>query len=265
MDIENRLRISGHAETKVIPDRARWTATVRVEEADRDVAFRRCATARRGLVTKLNAVERGCVSAGRIAVAEEIEFVYVVTEEVRQEAVDLLKKAHLPKGITAQIGERIGEQQRRRRCFAATATLGVDVAVAKAGAIPQLLVADDVASSNGPWFTISKAEEIADELRVKAVENARTRAAKLAEAAGRRLGRALVMSDLDESLAALTGSVRKEAPDREGARKLMAAAAPAPMGSFAASNEAPIVMEIAPEPVELSEIMTVVFELVDRV
>jgi uncharacterized protein YggE len=267
MDIENRLRISGHAATKVVPDRARWTVTVRVEEQDRDAAFRRCATARRGLVAKLNAIERGCVTAGRIAIAEELETYYVVTAELRQEVVDQLKKAHLPKGITAQIGERIGEQQRRRRCFAATATLGVDVAVAKAGAVPQLLVAEDVAWSSGPVFEISKREEIGDELRAKAVDNARSRAGRLADAAGRRLGRALVISDLDESLASLTGAVRRESSaPKDTLLRAFRSAAPAPgTGTSVAAEEAPIVMEITPEPVELSETMTVVFELVDRV
>jgi uncharacterized protein YggE len=264
MDIENRLRISGHAESKVVPDRAQWTVTVRVEDADRDAAFRRCSTARRGLVSKLNAIERGCVTAGRIAVAEEFERYFVITDELRQEVVDQLKKAHLPKGITAQIGERVGEELRRRRCFAATATLGVDVAVAKAGAVPALLVADDVSSSSGPVFEISKREEIGDELRAKAVENARTRASRLADAAGRRLGRTLVMSDLDESLASLTGTSRKEAPAPKPT--VMRAFSAAPRGGDVVSEEeGPIVMEITPEPVELSESMTLVFELLDRV
>ncbi len=266
MDIENQLRISGHAATKVVPDRARWAVTVRVEEQDRDAAFRRCATARRGLVAKLNAIERGCVTAGRIAVVDEYETYFVITDELRQEVVDQLKKARLPKGVVAQIGERVGEQQRRRRCFAATATLGVDVAVAKAGSVPQLLVADDVSWSGGPVFEISKREELGDELRAKAVENARTRAARLAEAAGRRLGRALVMSDLDESLAALTGTVRKEpgGPARE-TRVFSAAAPGSRLSSPPAPEGEPIVMEITPEPIELSESMTLVFELVDRV
>jgi uncharacterized protein YggE len=266
MDVENRLRISGHAETKVIPDRACWTVTVRVEDDDRDAAFRRCASAREGLVERLQAIEKDCVSAGRIAVAEEIEYYWVVNNELREEVAQQLERTRLPKGVVAQIGESIGERRRRRRCFAATATLGVDVAVDASGAVPQLLVARDVAWSNGPWFKISRDEEISDDLRAKAVENARARAAALAEAAGRKLGRALVISDRDESLAELTGSGAGAGPATVEGSRLMAARArkvPSPMGP-PPEGAAPIVMEITPEPVELSETMTVVFELIDR-
>jgi uncharacterized protein YggE len=266
MDVENRLRISGHAETKVIPDRACWTVTVRVEDDDREAAFRRCATAREGLVQRLQAVEKDCVSAGRIAVAEEIEYYWVVSNEVREEVARQLERTTLPKGVVAQIGESIGERRRRRRCFAATAALGVDVAVDVSGAVPQLLVAQYVASSNGPWFKISRDEEISDDLRARAVENARARAAALADAAGRKLGRAVVISDRDESLAALTGTGAGAAPAVDRGPVVYAARsmkAPAPMG-VPPEESAPIVMEITPEPVELSETMTVVFELIDR-
>jgi uncharacterized protein YggE len=267
MDVENRLRISGHAETKVIPDRACWTVTVRVEDDDREAAFRRCATAREGLVQRLQAVEKDCVSAGRIAVAEEIVYYWVVSNEVREEVARQLERTTLPKGVVAQIGESIGEQRRRQRCFAATAALGVDVAVDASGAVPQLLVANDVASSNGPWFRISRDEEISDDLRARAVENAHARAAALADAARRKLGRAVVISDRDESLAALTGSRAAGTPTASEGPRVFAAArsmkAPAPMGA-PPEEAAPIVMEITPEPVELSETMTVVFELIDR-
>jgi uncharacterized protein YggE len=266
MDVENRLRISGHAETKVIPDRACWTVTVRVEDDDRDAAFRRCASAREGLVERLQAIEKDCVSAGRIAVAEEIEYYWVVSHELREEVAAQLEKTRLPKGVIAQIGESIGEQRRRRRCFSATATLGVEVAVDLSGGIPQLLVAQDVASSNGPWFRISSDDEISDDLRAKAVENARARAAALADAAGRKLGRALVISDRDESLAELTGSGTDAVPATAQGARLMASRAmkvPAPMG-VPPEDSTPIVMEITPEPVEMSETMTVVFELIDR-
>ena len=265
MDVENRLRISGHAETKVIPDRACWTVTVRVEDDDRE-AFRRCATAREGLVQRLQAVEKDCVSAGRIAVAEEIEYYWVVSNEVREEVARQLERTTLPKGVVAQIGESIGERRRRRRCFAATAALGVDVAVDVSGAVPQLLVAQYVASSNGPWFRISRDEEISEDLRARAVENAHARAAALADAAGRKLGRAVVISDRDESLAALTGTGAGAAPAVDRGPVVYAARsmkAPAPMG-VPPEESAPIVMEITPEPVELSETMTVVFELIDR-
>ncbi|MGD1052315.1 MAG: SIMPL domain-containing protein [Candidatus Dormibacteria bacterium] len=267
MDVENRLRISGHAETKVVPDRACWTVTVRTEDDDRDAAFRRCASAREGLVQRLEAVEMGCVSAGRIAVAEEIEHYWVVSNELREEVARQLERTRLPKGVVAQIGESIGERRRRRRCFAATATLGVDVAVDASGAVPKLLVAKDVASSQGPWFKISRDEEISDDLRARAVENARARAAALAEAAGRKLGRALVVSDRDESLAALTGAGNSAPLTEGGAPRFRAALAmkvPAPTGEPQWEEEAPIVMEITPEPVEMSETMTVVFELIDR-
>jgi uncharacterized protein YggE len=266
MDVENRLRISGHAETKVIPDRACWTVTVRVEDDDREAAFHRCATAREGLVQRLQAVEKDCVSAGRIAVAEEIEYYWVVSNELREEVARQLERTTLPKGVVAQIGEQIGEQRRRRRCFAATAALGVDVAVDVSGAVPQLLVAQDVSSSNGPWFRISRDEEISDDLRARAVENARARAAALANAAGRKLGRALVISDRDESLAALTGSGNGTSLAEGGGPRFAAARAmkmAAPMGG-PQEESAPTVMEITPEPVEMSETMTVVFELVDR-
>ena len=266
MDVENRLRISGHAETKVIPDRACWTVTVRAEDQDRDAAFRRCASAREGLVERLQAIEKGCVSAGRIAVAEEIEYYWVVSNELREEVARELEGTRLPKGVVAQIGETIGEQRRRRRCFAATATLGVDVTVDASGRVPQLLVAEDVASSNGPWFRISRDEEISDDLRARAVENARSRAAALAESAGRRLGRAVVISDRDESLAELTGSGAGAVPATVQGARLMASRAmrvPGPAG-IPPEESVPIVMEIAPEPVEMSEAMTVVFELIDR-
>jgi uncharacterized protein YggE len=263
MDVENRLRISGHAATRVVPDRACWTVTVRVEDADRDAAFRRCAAARATLLERLQAVEKDCVSAGRIAVTEEIEHYYVVSRELREEVAEQLKRTRLPEGVRVQLGESIGEQRQRRRCFSATATLGIDVAVTGSGAVPHLLVAEDVASSNGPWFRISRQEELGDELRAQAVENARVRGAALAGAAGRRLGRALVLSDRDESLADLTGSRGAVSPpgDAMRSRALMAMKVPAPEGQ--AGGEPAIVMEIAPEPVELGETMTVVFELLD--
>jgi uncharacterized protein YggE len=104
MDVANRLPISGHAETKVIPDRACWTVTVRVEDDDRDAAFRRCASAREGLVERLQSIEKDCVSAGRIAVAEEIEYYWVVNNELREEVATQLERTRLPKGVIAHIG-----------------------------------------------------------------------------------------------------------------------------------------------------------------
>ncbi|MGA9113251.1 MAG: hypothetical protein WB802_05560, partial [Candidatus Dormiibacterota bacterium] len=73
-----------------------------------------------------------------------------------------------------------------------------------------------------------------------------------------------VISDRDESLADLAGAMpdRAPAPMAAGsvrAMRAMSLAAPA----ASAGDEPPIVMEIAPQPVELSETMTVVFELVD--
>ena len=55
------------------------------------------------------------VSAGRIAVAEEIEYYWVVNNELREEVAQQLERTRLPKGVVAQIGESIGERRRRRR------------------------------------------------------------------------------------------------------------------------------------------------------
>jgi hypothetical protein len=76
----------------------------------------------------------------------------------------------------------------------------------------------------------------------------------------------VVISDRDESLAALTGTGAGAAPAVDRGPVVYAARsmkAPAPMG-VPPEESAPIVMEITPEPVELSETMTVVFELIDR-
>jgi uncharacterized protein YggE len=48
MDVENRLRISGHAESKVVPDRARCTVTVRAENDRQEIARPRTANASLG-------------------------------------------------------------------------------------------------------------------------------------------------------------------------------------------------------------------------
>jgi hypothetical protein len=235
--------------------------TIRVEDDYRDNAFRRCAETREALVARLEAIESGSVTAGRIAVGEEIEHYYVLSHELRKAMLDELRRTALPEGVVAQIGETIGEPRRRRRCFSAAASLHIDVSVGASGAVPHLLVADDVARSDGPFFAISESEKLADELRAKAVENARERASLLADAAGRRLGRALVVSDLNESLADLSGAARYDAVPAFATSTM----APYMRGvSTVTDGEPPIVMEISPEPVALGETMTVVFELIDR-
>jgi len=74
-----------------------------------------------------------------------------------------------------------------------------------------------------------------------------------------------VISDRDEALADLAGAAAAHAPApvAGGAvRAMRAMSLAAPAGP--AGDEPPVVMEIAPEPVQLTETMTVVFELVDR-
>ena len=75
----------------------------------------------------------------------------------------------------------------------------------------------------------------------------------------------MVISDRDELLAELTGSGAGAVPATVQGARLMASRAmrvPAPAG-IPPEELVPIVMEITPEPVEMSETMTVVFELID--
>jgi len=203
MDIENRLRILGHAERMVVPDTARWQVIVRVEHRDQRVAFQRAAEARSSLLDRLRAIDEGCATSERINVLEEFETYTVVDANLQKAVLEELSKSSLPAGVIAQVGEFIGETRRRRRCFSATSSIGIHIEVARASGIPDALVGEHIASVSGPRFEIQEREGILDELRVEAVTNARTRASALATSAERRLGRSLILSDQDESLSAL--------------------------------------------------------------
>ena len=95
---------------------------------------------------------------------------------------------------------------------------------------------------NGIEFRLSKPENHAADLRVKAFENAKSKAAALAQAAGAKLGKALVISTVSNSI------------DMPSPMPVMAKAMRADMAEMSVAPSLPGM-------VELSESVTVSFEL----
>ncbi len=160
-DVE-RIVVRGEARREVPPDRARWRFAVRAQAPTEQAALDAC-TER--LTRVLDALRAGLgddarLSTGRLELAE------------RQ--------------------RRRGENEPKR---VATASIRADVPLAVAGRAATLAVDAGAAAVSGPRTRIEGVGELRDELLEEAVRAARNRAARMAAAAGRELGSALVIEE----------------------------------------------------------------------
>jgi uncharacterized protein YggE len=192
----DRVTVSAGATRELEPDRAAWTLTVRVDGTNPRTVFSDCAERAREIAGRLRALlgDAASVTTGTVSVHEQ--------QRRRGEAMARLQaRAEL---TAAAPVERAGE------LAAAAMDAGAD-------------------ELHGPAVSATYTEAIRDELLAEAVVNARRRAEAMAQAAGRRLGKAVEIRDeqsrwYDEeevvAVAAVAGGDVAEPPVSPRARRV---------------------------------------------
>jgi uncharacterized protein YggE len=167
---EHRVEVTGTASARVDPDRAQWVLRVIDRDPEAQLAFDRCAVR-------------------ATAVAEALE------EELGDDAQ-----------VTTQ-GVRVNPRWERSREGnpEATAAIHVETPVARAGEAARVAMDAGADRVEGPRFVVSDWTERREALIGDAVVAARRKAERAAEAAGRSLGRAVLIVE-DEDTYALAAS-----------------------------------------------------------
>jgi uncharacterized protein len=153
---EHVILVSGKAEQNVQPDRARWAISVDAGAQSEQDAFNECSRRASELMDRLRAVVG---NDGEVATA------YV------------------------RVAPRWEADRKQYVGYEASTTVTASSALEQAGKVAQAAMSEPVGRINGPGFEVSDEEGIKDELLASAVAAARTKAERLAEAAGRELGR----------------------------------------------------------------------------
>lgn len=153
---EHLIVVSGKAERKVQPDRARWSISVGTDAQSEREAFNECSRRASELMDRLRAV-----------VGDDGE---VATAYVR-------------------VAPRWEAARKRYVGYEASTTVTASSPVQLAGKVAQEAMGEATGRISGPGFEVSDEEPVKDELLASAVRAARTKAERLAEAAGRELGR----------------------------------------------------------------------------
>jgi len=159
---DDRVVVVGRARGELAPDRVEWVLVVRETDSDPRAAFARCSDRLRGLAGTLAMAQ---VTTGAVTVAE-------------------LRSPRRPDAPSEPTGKH---EARAALTAIAPLDLGGEVAAAamEAGA-------DEL---HGPKLLTPDAAEAIDALGAQAVKAARRRAERMAEAAGRRVGRAVSIGD----------------------------------------------------------------------
>lgn len=153
---EHLIVVSGKAERKVQPDRARWAISVDADSQSEQEAFRECSRRASELMERL-----------RTVVGDDGE---VATAYVR-------------------VAPRWEANRKRYVGYEASTTVTASSQLELAGKVAQEAMSEAVGRISGPEFEVSDAEGIKDELLAAAVTAALGKAERLAKAAGRELGR----------------------------------------------------------------------------
>jgi uncharacterized protein len=170
---DDHVTVSGSAERAVAPGTATWRAEAVEADNDPRLAFERCSE-------RLNAL------VGRLGGLGDVATEAVVVQPRWEEG-----------------GQRGAE---------AIGAVRVHAAAERAGEVAQAAMAAGADRLHGPRFEYDDADGVRGDLLGEALEAARGKAARLATAAGRRLGgvRAIEETGPDRTMAAVA---RSEAPD----------------------------------------------------
>jgi uncharacterized protein len=166
---DHSVVVVGHAERRVKPDRARWSITVESTDAEERAAFEGCSAAAAELMEAL----RGAAGEGG-----EVGTAYV------------------------RVAPSYSSERKRYVGYDASTTVTVESDVDAAGRVAQQAVMDGVRRVSGPTFVVSDPEATRATLLGEAVEAAKGRAKRLAEAAERELGPVLWIRERGAELTA---------------------------------------------------------------
>lgn len=155
---EHVIVVIGRAERKVQPDRARWAITVDADAQAEQEAFNECSRRAGALLDRLRTVVG---DTGEVATA------YV------------------------RVTPRWDADRKRYIGYEASTTVTASSPLDLAGKVAQAAMSDSVGRISGPGFEVADEEGIKDELLASAFAAARGKAERLAQAAGRELGRAV--------------------------------------------------------------------------
>ena len=153
---EHVIVVSGKAERRGQPDRARWSISVEADAQSEQEAFSECSRRASELMDRSRAV-----------VGDDGE---VATAYVR-------------------VAPRWESDRKRYVGFEASTTVSASSQLDVAGKVAQAAMSDPVGHISGPEFKVSDADVIKNELLESAVAAAQGKAERLAKAADRELGR----------------------------------------------------------------------------
>lgn len=253
-----RLKVTGRAERRVVPDEARWTVVLRREDAASGPAFEHLREERSRLISAFEGLSAEAeISAEAIAVNSiGVHEPVLPSDEKQLELVELLRRfdddPHL-EGRVKVVLDKLIDRRWVPRGFRAEAGLAIKLPLDAAEHVPAMLVEAGAVHVSGPRFEISDRREIEAELLNEAIAEARRRAGAMAEAAAATLGPPVLISDERESFhesAVAAGALRR----RSGALRTQGA-------DDGEASEAPAIVELRPGPVTLSYEASVLFEL----
>jgi hypothetical protein len=212
MPNRDRITVQGTARRRVSPDIAIWSAAVDSRATTQGAAFTACSSDLAALLKQVKAAagDDTAIWASGVYVSREWD-----------------------------------DRGQRKAGYAASGSVSIRSGLAESARLGQVALDAGATRLDGPTFEVSNLDEVLDDLRSDAVLAARETADRMALAAGRALGQAILVSD---------GPIGDVAASAAGGRmsRMMAAAE---MGADAPPVE--------PGPHEVSASVTVTYVLVD--
>lgn len=154
MIAEERIVVNGRATGRAVPDRAAWRVRVSARDGDGPRAFAACTAKAQGLVDAVEAADFAAVTTtGHVSLRREY-------------------------------GDHPGKPAKE----VAECEITVEVAVADAATVPDVVLAAGATELGGPRTWASEGASAVGALLEGAVEDARRKAGRIAAAAGRELG-----------------------------------------------------------------------------
>ncbi len=162
MPNRDRITVQGTARRRVSPDIAVWTAVVDSRATTQGAAFAACSSSLAALLKDVKAAAgNDCeIWASGVYVSGEWD-----------------------------------DRGQRRAGFAGSGSVSIRARLDEAARLGQVALDAGATRLDGPVFEVSNADDVMDELRGEAVIAARETAERMAIAAGRALGTAIIISD----------------------------------------------------------------------
>jgi uncharacterized protein len=176
---DNTIKVTGHAQLRVVPTVAAWHLSIEATDDDPRVAYERCAEQASSIVEGLKT-------------AAELETQRISVESAHE--------------YDSGVMRRVGHQ--------ASTIVAARVPVERAGELADLAMASGATEIEGPKLGIGDRTAIELDALEQAVADARRKAERLAAAAGRALGPIMSIETGDEDYYPRIEELRSSGPSR---------------------------------------------------